>query len=169
MASCTLRSTVTASPRTRPCACLTGARATELTEQSDSACTAVLDYVMKRLRRKEARVKYKALLVMKSCIERGHVMFRKELVLRAEEVRAELSFTGPADAMEGDAPYRRVREEADKVLNMMYDDSARKEEPRAHKQQSIEGGSNPGPEPAPQWAPPTASTQSMGSDRAGCV
>jgi hypothetical protein len=62
----------------------------ELTEQSDSSCTAVLDYVMKRLRRKEPRVKYKALLVLKNCIERGHVMFRRELVLRAEEVRAQL-------------------------------------------------------------------------------
>ncbi len=131
---------------------------------------------MKRLRRKEARVKHKALLVMKSCIERGHVMFRKELLLRAEEVRAELGFSGPPDAMEGDAPYRRVREEADKVLNMMYDDSARKEEPKARPQQSIEGGANPGPEPPPQWG--SVATGSgmgagmgggMGSDRQGCV
>lgn len=94
----------------------------ELTEQSDSACTSVLDYLMKRLRAKAPRVKLKALVVMKNCIEKGHPTFRQELQLRAEEVRAELGCSGPADPHEGDGPYRRVREEADKVLNMMYDE-----------------------------------------------
>lgn len=126
---------------------------------------------MKKLRKKEPRVKYKALLVLKNCIERGHVSFRRELVLRAEEVeglflffsffllsdwahqvRAELGFSGPPDPMEGDAPYRRVREEADKVLNMMYDETARKEDPTKKKQQqSMEGGQDSQPEPPPQW------------------
>lgn len=84
---------------------------TELTEQSDSACTSVLDYVMKRLRQKAPRIKHKALLVIKNCIEKGHPTFRSELLLRAEEVRAELSCSGPPDPHEGDGPYRKARQE----------------------------------------------------------
>ncbi len=126
----------------------------ELTEQSDSACTSVLDYTLKKLRSKSARVKHKALLVLKNCIERGHPTFRTELVLRSEEVRSELQFSGPPDPMEGDAPYRRVREEADRVLNMMYDETSRKVDvTKRHEQTSMEGGQDEGPPPPPSFLP----------------
>ena len=84
--------------------------------------------------------------MIKSCIERGHPTFTRDLRLRSEEIRAVLDFSGPADPLEGDAPYRRVREEADKVINIMFDDNARKEDPTKKRgsrgQRSIEGGAS---------------------------
>lgn len=142
---------------------------------------------MKRLRAKAPRVKHKALLVIKNCIEKGHPTFRSELLLRAEEIRAELGCSGPPDPHEGDGPYRKVpentkekrrcslcvcffglvqvREEADRVLNMMYDEQyARREAPRA--QQSMEGGQDSVPLPMPSFLPsalPSSASSSSSS------
>ncbi len=121
---------------------------------------------MKRLRTKSPRVKQKALLVMKNCIEKGHPTFRAELVLRAEEIRAELGCSGPPDPHEGEGPYRKVREEAEKVLNMMYDEQyARRDVPR--QQQSMEGGQDSQPLPPPSFLPSPAPMGSGGGGGGG--
>jgi hypothetical protein len=126
----------------------------------------VLDYVMKRLRQKSPRVKQKALLVMKNCIEKGHPTFRAELLLRAEEVRAELGCAGPPDPHEGDGPYRKVREEADRVLNMMYDEQyARRDVPK--QQQSMEGGQDAQPLPPPSFLPSPPAGPAYGGGGSG--
>eukprot|EP01091_Cochliopodium_minus_P008845 TRINITY_DN2074_c0_g1_i1.p1 TRINITY_DN2074_c0_g1~~TRINITY_DN2074_c0_g1_i1.p1 ORF type:complete len:674 (-),score=248.68 TRINITY_DN2074_c0_g1_i1:65-2086(-) len=98
----------------------------QLTYESDNHCQQVLDNLTNKLSYDKPIVKRKALLTIKSCLERGNPIFKRDLHHKMEDLRKASNYSGPPDKLEGDAPYKRVREEANKVMNLMYDTSSQK-------------------------------------------
>ena len=95
----------------------------QMTFESDSHSTQVLEKLISRLSTNQPIVKKKSLMVIKYCIEKGNPNFKRDLHQKMQDLRNASNFTGPLDVLEGDAPYRRVREEANKVMNLMYDNN----------------------------------------------
>jgi hypothetical protein len=93
----------------------------KLTEESNEQCTKILEHLLRRLKKDSSAVKLKTLLVLRHVIQKGNSFFRRELQRRTEDIRECLYFKGPPHPLRGDAPYQLVREQAQIVVNMLFD------------------------------------------------
>lgn len=77
-----------------------------------------------KLKKTEASVKWKTLLVMKQVSKSGRMEFRRHLARHTDVVKACLQFRGPPDPLRGDEPYRKVHTAAKEALEAILDTSA---------------------------------------------
>ncbi|GBG32504.1 AP-4 complex accessory subunit Tepsin [Hondaea fermentalgiana] len=97
----------------------------KMTFEGADVTNKVCKYLVDRLKRKEPVVKHKVLLIIKQVCRRGDGSFRRAIQAGPNigEVKACLQFTGPADPLKGDQPYRAVREAAKEALEAIFDNS----------------------------------------------
>lgn len=124
----------------------------KMTQEGQDVTQKVVKFLMDRLKRKEPVVKHKVLLMIKHVCRRGDPSFRRTIQSTGavSEVKSCLQFTGPADPLKGDQPYRVVREAAKDALEAIFDNSTEVTSSNSALAQRIQGyGANPAPGIAP--------------------
>lgn len=89
--------------------------------QSPSTCDELLDVLLARLQHSSPNARLKALRCLRHLLDKGSRQLRRELQRKTDRLRDCTSFRGPPDPLRGDAPYRLVREEAQSLLNALFD------------------------------------------------
>eukprot|EP01122_Echinamoeba_exundans_P016109 TRINITY_DN806_c0_g1_i1.p1 TRINITY_DN806_c0_g1~~TRINITY_DN806_c0_g1_i1.p1 ORF type:complete len:622 (-),score=117.32 TRINITY_DN806_c0_g1_i1:108-1973(-) len=93
----------------------------QLTQKSGEECAKVINHLFSRLNLRRPKIKLKALALIRQLLTRGPAQCKREILRRAELLRACLSFRGPADPLHGDAQYAAVRDAAQALINSLYD------------------------------------------------
>ncbi|ELR22553.1 Ehepsin, putative [Acanthamoeba castellanii str. Neff] len=85
-------------------------------------CQVVEDQLLTRLTKSvPPAVKLKCLRVAKHCVLKGEISFKRDLQRRLGPIRACLECRGPPDPIHGDALYRQIRDEAQELMNAIFD------------------------------------------------
>lgn len=92
-----------------------------LTWQSSCFCSDLLDYFCARMEENNCMVKKKSLLLMKYLVENGHDEFKQNLRKNSTVIREASTYHGPPDALHGNVPYIEVRENANKLLSILFE------------------------------------------------
>lgn len=80
------------------------------------------EYLLSKLGKDHAGVKYKVLRIIRFACENGcSLEFRRLLQKRADVIRVAMSFRGSPDPLRGDSPNKAVRDEAGLVLKSLFE------------------------------------------------
>eukprot|EP00013_Stygamoeba_regulata_P025065 CAMPEP_0177643482 /NCGR_PEP_ID=MMETSP0447-20121125/8177_1 /TAXON_ID=0 /ORGANISM="Stygamoeba regulata, Strain BSH-02190019" /LENGTH=732 /DNA_ID=CAMNT_0019145777 /DNA_START=75 /DNA_END=2270 /DNA_ORIENTATION=- len=121
---------------------------TKLTFRSVKSCQNLEMYLLRRLKKDSPVVKLKALTVIKHVLDKGHPSFKSDLQRQTSAINECLQFRGPPDPLRGDAPYMLVRQEAQEIMNMLYQESSGSSGSMAqHSMSSLSGGGGGGYSP----------------------
>ncbi|KAL5757832.1 hypothetical protein ACOSP7_020443 [Xanthoceras sorbifolium] len=101
----------------------------------------VSDFVLKRLEHKSPIVKLKALRLIKYCVGKSGVEFRREMQRHSVAVRQLLHYKGQSDPLKGDAPNKAVREMAQEAMSAIFSEE-NKPAPAQDLNKRIEGFGN---------------------------
>jgi len=124
----------------------------KLTTEGIDIVEKIVKVLVDRLKRKEANVRRKTLVVIKHVCRRGDPGFRRKIQANVAAVKECLQFTGPADPLKGDQPYRAVREAAKEALEAIFDDSSDITPVNSALAQRIQGFGVEPPAPASEQA-----------------
>jgi hypothetical protein len=92
-----------------------------MTHESPAVCKQIEDYLMAKISKDHAGVKYKVLRIIRFiCENDGAPEFRRLIQRRAESIRQCQGFRGTADPLRGDAPNKAVREEAVATMKALF-------------------------------------------------
>lgn len=80
----------------------------------------VSEFVLKRLDHKNPIVKQKALRLIKYCVAKSGVEFRREMQRHSVAVRQLFHYKGQLDPLKGDAPNKAVRDSAHEAISAIF-------------------------------------------------
>jgi len=121
----------------------------KMTMASFEACKQIEEYVIRRVEKKNATVKWKTLLLIKHVARSGRAEFRRDLCRQLGPIKECLTFSGPPDALRGDEMYVKVREAAKEALEAVTSSEGPSQTAAAYGGR-IEGyGSEPSSAPPP--------------------
>eukprot|EP01038_Epipyxis_sp_PR26KG_P006050 gene6050-8331_t len=87
------------------------------------ACEQVRMFLIARLSQNNHNVKHKCLIVIKYLCRNGRLEFKQKITTSIDPIKECLTFSGPADPLRGEENYRKVRDLAKEVLEVIYDGS----------------------------------------------
>ncbi|GAM20482.1 hypothetical protein SAMD00019534_036570 [Acytostelium subglobosum LB1] len=88
--------------------------------QSVEKCQQILSQLLNRLKKDSPVVKLKCLKCMKHLVLKGSAVFKQDLSTCSDHLQQCTNYRGQLDQFHGDAPYAAVREEANKLLNLLF-------------------------------------------------
>lgn len=101
---------------------------TNLSYMQEGSCNYLEDYLIKKLKRNDPKVKFKALRLIKHLCENGNPTFKMLVQRHANQIKFCQSYKGPFDPVYGDTLSELVREEAVQCLKSIFSSSNRNDE-----------------------------------------
>jgi len=89
-----------------------------------SACTQLEEFLVGKITKNNHNIKYKCLVVIKHVARTGRPEFKKDIARNVNVIKECLQFKGPPDPLRGDEIYKRVRDLAKEVLDVLFDSNA---------------------------------------------
>lgn len=99
-----------------------------LSFMQDSCCNYLEDYLIKKLKRNDPKVKFKALRLIKHLCENGNPTFKILVQRHANQIKLCQSYKGTFDPVYGDTLSELVREEAIQCLKSVFSNNNRNDE-----------------------------------------
>ena len=72
------------------------------TLSSYTACSALIEFLMKRVTNTNYNIKYKSLVIIRHVCRTGRAEFKREMARNVEPIKECLQFRGPPDVLRGD-------------------------------------------------------------------
>ncbi|XP_028406595.1 uncharacterized protein LOC114529071 [Dendronephthya gigantea] len=94
---------------------------TRISKSSLANCQSLLTFLLGRLEKKDPRIKYKVLHLMKYLVINGHSEFRSQLRHNAEPVKETINFKGELDELHGDGLILKVQQAASELEKLLFD------------------------------------------------
>ncbi|KAK9174305.1 ENTH domain containing protein [Cryptosporidium meleagridis] len=101
---------------------------TNLSYIQEGSCNYLEDYLIKKLKRNDPKVKFKALRLIKHLCENGNPTFKMLVQRHANQIRVCQSYKGTFDPVYGDTLSELVREEAIQCLKSIFSSNNRNDE-----------------------------------------
>lgn len=101
---------------------------TNLSYIQEGSCNYLEDYLIKKLKRNDPKVKFKALRLIKHLCENGNPTFKMLVQRHANQIRVCQSYKGTFDPVYGDTLSELVREEAIQCLKSIFSSNNRSDE-----------------------------------------
>ncbi|OII74556.1 epsin like ENTH domain-containing protein [Cryptosporidium ubiquitum] len=98
---------------------------TNLSYMQEGICSYLEDYLIKKLKRNDPKVKFKSLRLIKHLCENGNPTFKILAQRHANQIRLCQSYKGPFDPVYGDTLSELVREEAVQCLKSIFSSNNR--------------------------------------------
>ncbi|KAJ1610622.1 epsin-like ENTH domain-containing protein [Cryptosporidium canis] len=99
-----------------------------LSYMQEGCCNYLEDYLIKKLKRNDPKIKFKALRLIKHLCENGNPTFKMLVQRHASQIRFCQSYKGAFDPVYGDALSELVREEAVQCLKSIFSSNNRSDE-----------------------------------------
>jgi hypothetical protein len=90
------------------------------THANPNTCDTFEKYIFQRLKKSNANIKWKTLLVIKHVTPKANMQFKRCMQNHVKEVKECLQYRGPPHPTYGDALYKRVRDEAKEALDSIF-------------------------------------------------
>uniref|UniRef100_A0A7M5XHP0 ENTH domain-containing protein n=2 Tax=Clytia hemisphaerica TaxID=252671 RepID=A0A7M5XHP0_9CNID len=102
-----------------------------ITKESFDYCEYLVEFLINRLNKKSLHVKSKVLLVMKYTLEKGNPEFGRLLRRNSQSIQDTKIINGPPDPLHGDKFYLDIRQNAEKLLEVLFDMERKAEAPKS--------------------------------------
>ena len=90
------------------------------THANPNTCDTFEKYIFQRLKKSNANIKWKTLLVIKHVTPKANIQFKRCMQNHVQEVKECLQYRGPPHPTYGDSLYKRVRDEAKEALDSIF-------------------------------------------------
>ena len=90
------------------------------THANPNTCDIFEKYIFQRLKKNNANIKWKCLLIIKHVTPKANMQFKRCMQAHVKQVKECLQFRGPPHPTYGDSLYKRVRDEAKEALDSIF-------------------------------------------------